>query len=382
MHSVLAHHGGAVRIARLVGAYAAANSWCVRYSSELDDNADGVTIVAPQDVHTVHPDLAGQNGCSETSDDSFPSEEASSCAGGILHLHGSQSWEHALSGILDSGKKPVITMHDVSLLTGGCPHPLHCDGWKEGCYTPCPRHFTDAALVRAERIALLEALQPYIVTPSGWMRDMVKQVLPDCSCTVIPNGVEVPPDTINRKTARALLGISQSAKLVLFMAHGGESAAYKAGDCWQAVWSGISARVPESVCFMVGGDTQAKEGNVIRWPYVDRGAVQMFMAAADLLVYPTLADNHPLVLLEALSMGLPAVAFAEGGVPEIISNGKTGVLVSSRDWDGLVKQSVKLLQAEGKRREMSYACKDAFHDKFTVERMGKAYLALYNRVRC
>lgn len=60
-------------------------------------------------------------------------------------------------------------------------------------------------------------------------------------------------------------------------------------------------------------------------------------AAADAVVLPTLEDNLPNVLLEALACGTPAVAFNVGGIPDILDHMETGYLAKARDADDLAE---------------------------------------------
>lgn len=68
----------------------------------------------------------------------------------------------------------------------------------------------------------------------------------------------------------------------------------------------------------------------------------LYMSQADLLVHGAANEPFGLVFLEAMSMGLPIVAFNSGGVPEIVENGKTGFLTDVNDIDGFAKSILKL----------------------------------------
>src|SRR6266852_6782237 len=59
--------------------------------------------------------------------------------------------------------------------------------------------------------------------------------------------------------------------------------------------------------------------------------VQVYFAAADVLVNPSHSEGSPYVLLEAMAAGLPIVATAVGGVPEMVENNETALLVPASD---------------------------------------------------
>ncbi len=72
----------------------------------------------------------------------------------------------------------------------------------------------------------------------------------------------------------------------------------------------------------------------------------VWMNAADVFVLPSLAEGRPKVLIEAMSCGLAIVATRVGGIPEIIKDGQTGILVAPKNLDALVSGIEKVLDNE------------------------------------
>ena len=297
----------------------------------------------------------------------------------ILHLHSSGDWDALLAHVPDHTPL-VLTLHDCSLFTGGCPYPLDCAGWRSGCPEPCPRGFADCAARCAARRGHLARLAPALVSPSGWLAGLARTVL-EPSVTVIPNGVPDQPEGLAgsgaRARARQALGLAPAARMVLFAAHGGERAAYKAGDSWRGLWAAIKARTPQAVGFAVGGDEAAREGDLLLWPYVEPERLRLLLAAADTFVYPTRADNHPLLILEAMAAGAPIASVATGGIPEQLDHGSTGLLAAPGDDHALVDAACALLADPARARSMGNAARAAWARGFTVERMGRDHERLY-----
>ena len=291
----------------------------------------------------------------------------------------SKALPSAFAGALAQKNTPVcITLHDCSLLTGGCINPLDCVGWRDGCLDPCPLKFANAPQVQAEKRKALQALRPALAAPSVWLCRMVKELgLP---CKHIPNGVEANP--LNPALCRASLGVSAQARMVLFVAHGGLQALGKGAGSWMRIWQSIKSQIPQAICFMVGGEDVKKESDLVHWPYVDRSTMQKLLAAADLLVYPSLADNHPLLVLEAMSAATPVCAYAVGGVPEQIrvEQNKTGMLVKCGDEAALGAAALKILSNSSLAREMGINAKNAFERHFRAEQMVDKYVTFYQGI--
>jgi glycosyltransferase involved in cell wall biosynthesis len=164
---------------------------------------------------------------------------------------------------------------------------------------------------------------------------------------------------------------------VLFAAHGGEAAAYKAGGSWDALFAAVKARVPAAVGFFVGGREQGRAGDVVRLPYLDQASLGRLLAAADVLAYPTLADNHPLLILEAMAMGTPAVAYSVGGVPEQIEDGRTGRLVAPGHTAGFVAAVAGLAEHPAAATRLGGAAWQRGRTRFAAGRMTSDYLKIY-----
>ena len=102
--------------------------------------------------------------------------------------------------------------------------------------------------------------------------------------------------------------------------------------------------------------------------------------AADLFVSPTRADNFPLVLLESIACGTPAVAFNVGGVPELVRSGITGSLAEPENARDLCRGIVQLLEDEPLRNRMSEHCRKVATEEYSLNLMTSRYMDLYKHV--
>jgi glycosyltransferase involved in cell wall biosynthesis len=104
------------------------------------------------------------------------------------------------------------------------------------------------------------------------------------------------------------------------------------------------------------------------------------MAAADLLVLPSLAEAFGLALTEALYLGTPVVATRVGGIPEIVEDGIDGVLVPPGDSATLANALAELLNDPEKRRRLAGAGRARVGDCFRFEAMVRSYEGVYEEL--
>jgi glycosyltransferase involved in cell wall biosynthesis len=111
-----------------------------------------------------------------------------------------------------------------------------------------------------------------------------------------------------------------------------------------------------------------------------RADVSEVLRAADVFVLASHTEGHPLSLMEAMAAGLPVVATAVGGVPEIVEDQKEGLLVKPHDCHGLATAMVCLGQDHGKRLEMGRAAGRRAEEEFSASRMAQGYAQLYEHI--
>ena len=63
----------------------------------------------------------------------------------------------------------------------------------------------------------------------------------------------------------------------------------------------------------------------------DQNILAKYYSAADILLYPSIADNCPLVVLEAMACGLPVVSFETGGIPELVEHKVNGYIAEYKN---------------------------------------------------
>jgi L-malate glycosyltransferase len=108
-----------------------------------------------------------------------------------------------------------------------------------------------------------------------------------------------------------------------------------------------------------------------------RDDVPALLAAADVFVLPSYTESFPNALLEAMAAGLPIVASAVGGIPEVIHNGRNGLLIPAGDAAALAERLCRVLGDPALRTRLSVAARADAEARYSFDRMVAAFDSLY-----
>jgi glycosyltransferase involved in cell wall biosynthesis len=110
-----------------------------------------------------------------------------------------------------------------------------------------------------------------------------------------------------------------------------------------------------------------------------RPDVPGLLQAMDVFVLPSLSEGLPLSLLEAMGAGKPVVATAVGGIPEVVADGETGLLVPPADAGALAQGILRLLAHAELADRLGQRARLRAEERFSMTSMVRAYEALYAR---
>ncbi len=311
----------------------------------------------------------------------------------ILHahnLHGNYFDLRELPAI--SARVPtLITLHDAWLLSGHCGHGIDCQRWEIGCgqcpdLTLYPSVRRDATAFNARRKRdLLGRSRLFISTPCHWLMDRVSRshLAPAVrEGRVIPNGVNLecfrPGD---RQAARRTLGLPLEARIVVAVAANLLRNPYKDLPTLTRAIQALPA--PGVLLLCLGGESPPMRNGAsdMRFsPAQSPERVALHLQAADLLVHAARAETSPLVLMEAAACGIPQVASAVGGIPELVLNGETGLLVPPGNPQAMALAITRLLDHPEEARCMGRASRDLAERRFGLARQRDAFLDWYRAI--
>ena len=247
------------------------------------------------------------------------------------------------------------------------------------CWFPLEKPYSRAAKRAATR--MIDAVIAVCRADAAFLSDTFG-VPPDL-ITVIPNGVPAFPSLPTRAEARRSLGVPDDVEPLV-----GYVGALETKKGVTDLMAGAAmAELPGLALALVG------DGTLARQLRVDAGTqsfavflpgyltdVASFLPAFDLFVFPSHGESMPLAVIEAMHAGLPILATRVGGIPEIIDDGVTGLLVEPMRPD-LIAVALRALAADPDRaRALGDAARRSAAERFTTEVMVQRVEQLYRTI--
>ena len=266
----------------------------------------------------------------------------------VIHLH----WVNQgflslrdLERILASGKPVVVTMHDQWYFTGICHYSSDCGKYRTQC-EQCPmvkgRGADLAQRVFNRKRAMYEGKNITFVGCSRWMADLARQsaLTQGHTVTNIPNAIDTDVfKPMDKQEARRRHNLPTDKKLLLFGAQR-ITDERKGFTFLTEACEHISMHHPTLPgnlgVVVLGGDAESvKEAlplPVYPVNYLSNETeIAALYNAVDLFVTPSLQDNLPNTIVEAMACGVPCVGFNVGGIPEMITHKQDGYVADYCD---------------------------------------------------
>jgi glycosyltransferase involved in cell wall biosynthesis len=238
--------------------------------------------------------------------------------------------------------------------------------------------------------AALRHMSHVVAVTAVGAEDLVENFgVPPTRLSVIPIGVTVPPPVTDdereaaRQRVRARFGLPPRCPLVV---HVGSFALEKNhGDLVQA-FRLVLRTLPDARLLLVGeGPLRAHVEAMVASAGVDASTVfagslpdaARVIAAADVLVLPSLREGLPGVVLEASAAGIPTVAYNVGGLGEIVEDEASGVLVKERDVPELSEALCRVLTHPGFAARLGEAARVRMAAGFDLDTAVKRFEELY-----
>jgi len=214
-------------------------------------------------------------------------------------------------------------------------------------------------------------------------KDAVSEGVNPEKILVIPNGVEpLDFDPSVRVKKRNELKIKPDQFVVLSV---GRLSYEKGHDVLIGAVPTVVQEYPQTV-FIFSGDGPQRSALENQVDTLDirqnvfflgvRTDVRELITAAELFVFPSRSEGLGQALLEAMSVGITVVASNVGGIPEVIENGKSGVLVTPEKSHAFAQAIIEMLGNEQQRKIFSSAARETVREKYPIQKMFDSYLKI------
>lgn len=312
----------------------------------------------------------------------------------IIHLHWVCNGYLQIES-LPKFKQPIVwTLHDMWPFTGGCHYSKGCDRYTKGC-GKCPRlgSTKDNDLSRKtwyRKYAAWKSFNLTLVAPSQWMEkcSRVSPLFEQCEIVVIPNGIDTNIYTPSeKKLARSVLNLPQNKHLLLF---GASSTTSDPRKGFQHLVTALRKTYSQSwntqLELVIFGESTTDNdcSDLFKAHYLGKltndAELALAYSAADVFIAPSIEDNLPNTILEALSCGTPCLAFDIGGMPDMIEHQKNGYLAEPFDANSLASGIYWLLDSTERHQKVSEYAREKTRLKFSLEEQSEKFKRLYRKI--
>lgn len=315
----------------------------------------------------------------------------------VIHLHWINQGMLSLQSIrkiLESGKPVVWTLHDMWPVTGICHHAGLCTQYATQCHT-CPLlykgHKRDLSYrVFRQKQKLYKNAHITFVACSQWLEGLAKEsaLTKGHTVTNIPNPINTslfrPAD---KTTIREKLHLPTDKKLLLFssmkITDKNKGIDYLVDAC-----KILATQYPEfsrSLGVVVVGKESQQYADLFPFPIYcldfvrDEKEIAHIYNAADLFVNPSLHENLPNTIMEAMSCGVPCVGFHTGGIPQMIDHLHNGYIAQYKSAEDLAN-GIHWSLTEGDYESLSEEARRKVLNSYSEQTVAMKYIQIYNQI--
>jgi len=224
-----------------------------------------------------------------------------------------------------------------------------------------------------------------IVLSNEWMQ--IQPNLPGAKVSFIPNAIDTSPYiVIQREMERQ----SRMAVKILYLGHIGEAKGIR--DLLSAAQQMRSYVKNSFTLDLVGESLIGRELNVLQdyaqslgldgtvfFHAPEYGDAKLArISQADIFVLPSHSEGMPITILEAMASALPIFSTLLGGIPDMLSDNKTGLLVDPKCPDDLAKALARLVDEPRLRYELGANARESVQARFNLDSMIHSLCRFYN----
>lgn len=299
--------------------------------------------------------------------------------------------------ILELEKPVVWTLHDMWAFTGGCHYSAGCDGYQQNCAS-CPQLREDSYKLPfhllQDKIELFSHPNLVIVTPSRWLTQCVKnsQVFRHHRVETIPYSLdETVFYPLEKAEAKQKLNLNPDTFILLIGAMTGKEkrkgftqlfTALKLLEKAPNIKKLINNKKLKIACFGEPSDKlEPLDIEIINFGKIKKDEdLSVIYSAANLFILPSLEDNFPNTMLEAMSCATPVISFAVGGMMDLIKDNINGVLIPAYNLDIMAQKLMELINNHEQCQLMGAKARQEIETNYALNIQAEKYVKLYQEL--
>ncbi len=310
----------------------------------------------------------------------------------IINIHWSCGYVQ-IESMAKFAKPLVWTFHDMWAFTGGCQYSSDCDRYLNSCGACIQLHSSKeqdlSRWVWRRKAKAWKQLNFTIVTPSVWLADCARKssLFKNFPIKVIPNGIDIQRyKPIKQEIARQWLNLPQNKQLILFGAESTRNPRKGFHLLKSALQNLSQAGQKDNLELVVFGASQLDEQSNLGFKchylgnFNDDVSLALLYAAADVFVAPSVQDNLPNTVMEALACGTPCVAFDIGGMPDMIEHLLNGYLAKPFEVESLAAGIAWVLSDSDRSSHLRQRAREKVEKEFSLELQAQRYSKLFAEV--
>lgn len=277
-------------------------------------------------------------------------------AADVVHLHWVCDFvsSKTIEKLILMGKPVIWTCHDYWPMTGGCNCNCNCRKFQEEC-SDCilMKHKYGNSIIRyvwGNKKKYLKNCGIRLIAPSNWMAGNVSKskLFEKNKCYVLPNAIDlINYCEMDRKDCEAILNYyKDSSKIHILFGATSINIPYKGFryliemlNLMQRYYKETASKI---VLHILGEgisyDEVLNKYECQFWGYIsDERKKACIYNLADYLIYPSLEDNLPNMVMESLACATPVISFKTGGIPDMVEHQRNGYIAEYKDSMDLLK---------------------------------------------
>ena len=314
----------------------------------------------------------------------------------VLHLHWINFGFLSINGLrtlFDLDKPIVWTLHDQWAFTGGCHYTHGCDHFLTHChdcpYLKKPDEQDLSYRIFEQKMQLFSKANVHFISPSWWLGQEGQRsaLLRNFPFTVIPNAIDQNLfRPIDRSEANTHFNLSDTGNPRLLFGSANVTDPRKGFRYFAEALTLLHQQHPDLTPeILIFGKGRSYLFNELPYSIRHLGVLtnqdDIIAAynAADVLIVPSLEDNLPTTIIEAMSCGTPVVGFRTGGIPEMIDHRQNGYLADVGSAQDLA-DGIAFILTNQHPDVLRQNARQSAENQFSEDVVAKQHVELYNQL--